>query len=108
MSILTQDAQDSWTCTMVDDGQNPRVTLRKTVPLKDASAGEAREQPQVSWFPCLTDDSDTETDSPLSPPSTQVTTRTREEVDGETWVPEARKRVTVAKKERGPMIGWWR
>ena len=99
MSIFTQDAQDNWTCTMVDDGQNPRVTLRKT---------EAHKQPQVSWFPCLTDDSGTETDSPLSPPSTQVTTRTRKEVDGETWVPEARKRVTVAKKERGPMIGWWR
>ena len=75
---------------MVDDPQNPRVTLRRRVPEKNASPGEAPKQPQVSWFPCLTDDSDTETDS-VSPPPKQVTTR---------------ESVAAAKKEQGPMTGW--
>ena len=85
LHFLTQDLDlDMWSWTCVDDPSTSRVML-KGVPLK-ASRGEGPKETQESWFPCLTDDSDTETDSPVSPPPRQVTPR---------------RRVTVAKKKRG-------
>ena len=73
LHFLIQVAEDNrtWACSVVDDPTNPRVKPRM-VPAK-ASQGE-EQHPQVSWLPCLSDDSDTETNSSVSLPSRHVTT----------------------------------
>ena len=75
---LIQVAQDIWTCALDDI---PKVAVME--PVEDTS--------QVSWFPCLTDDSDTDTNACVSPPPKQVRTK---------------KRVAVAQRKGGPMAGW--